>query len=170
MSAHKPRRAVLLAALAGTLAAPLCLVEVATSSAQEVPTADLAIVSSTANVSHAKVEQSVTFTVVATNNGPDAVGEIDVNVPDERSTSLTYDLICDGEGGPFGPDGRFCEFTGPIQPGQTVTTTIVGEVQTTGAKRAGITACVLSFAGPFNDPDSSNDCAAATVRIVGKRT
>jgi uncharacterized repeat protein (TIGR01451 family) len=40
--------------------------------AQPVPTADLAIVSNTASAKHAKVGDEVTFTIVSTNNGPDA--------------------------------------------------------------------------------------------------
>ena len=39
-----------------------------TSAAQEVPNADLAIVSNTANVKHAKVGNEVTFTIIATNH------------------------------------------------------------------------------------------------------
>ena len=44
----------------------------ASAGAQGVPTADLAIVSNTASVKHAKVGDEVRFTIIATNNGPES--------------------------------------------------------------------------------------------------
>jgi uncharacterized repeat protein (TIGR01451 family) len=125
--------------------------------------ADLAIVSNTASVRHAKVGQDVTFTVVATNNGPDPSG-LPVHV-DEALNSLRFvKTACDRGVHPDGP--FFCEYSG-VQPNESVTTTFVAEVQATGSHEANETACVQS--GEPMDPDTSNNCATATLRIIGKR-
>jgi uncharacterized repeat protein (TIGR01451 family) len=137
--------------------------------------ADLAIIEMAPNVQRAKVGQRVTFTIAATNHGPEAVSEIDIHAPSDASTSLRSDyadLVCDGRyrgGGPFNPDGQFCEFTGPIAPGETVEASLSAEVQATGSKYVNVTSCVTSFGGPYLDPNSTNDCQTATLRIVGRR-
>jgi uncharacterized repeat protein (TIGR01451 family) len=135
---------------------------VATSAAQEVPNADLAIVSDIASVKHAKVGNEVTFTVVATNDGPDAA-ELNVTWASEQMNlvSETCDLG-------ISADTPACEY-GIVQPGQSRTTTVVAEIIGTGSKHAVSTACVVEQAGFINDPDSQNNCAAATVKILGMR-
>jgi uncharacterized repeat protein (TIGR01451 family) len=138
------------------------LVLAATSAAQEVPNADLAIVSNTANVKHAKVGNEVTFTIIATNHGPDAA-ELNVTWASEQMqlVSETCDLG-------ISADTPACEY-GIVEPGQTLTTIVVAEVISTGSKHAVSTACLVEQAGFINDPDSQNNCAAATVKIVGMR-
>ena len=73
------------------LAALLCfgLLGVAPGAAQEPPTADLAIVSNTANVRHAKVGQEVIFTIVARDNGPDVTAGLFVNTGKSRDRPLS---------------------------------------------------------------------------------
>ena len=141
---------------------PAGLALAATSAAQEVPNADLAIVSDIASVKHAKVGAEVTFTVVATNNGPDAA-ELDVTWASEQMhlVSETCDLG-------ISADTPACEY-GIVQPGQSRTTVAVAEIISTGSKQAVSTACVVEQVGFFNDPDPQNNCAAATVKIIGMR-
>jgi hypothetical protein len=133
------------------------------AAAQEVPNADLAIVSNTANLKHGRVGQQVTLTIVATNNGPDPAPTFDVSAMALQGLQLV-DEFC-GLG--VSADTPSCEYTN-IQPGQTVTTSVVAEVVSTGAKTATLTACVTSEQ-PLNDPSISNDCKSATLKIVGKR-
>jgi hypothetical protein len=144
----------------------------AVSPAQELPTADLAIISNNPNMTHARVGRDVQFTVVARNNGPES-SIVYVNISLE--TSLTYggkelppsalEIVggeCDhGVSG----DGVFCEY-GVLEPGETVTQTFVGEVLA-GTKRATNTACIPSWLD-VNDTNPANDCLPATVKVVGK--
>jgi uncharacterized repeat protein (TIGR01451 family) len=126
------------------------------------PTADLAVVSNTANLRHAKVGEEVTFTIVATNNGPEATS-LDVNTTQATEGLRIVKLTC-GRG--ISSDGPFCEY-GKLRPGETVTPVLVAEVQAAN-KNASDTACVLSEQAII-DPDLSNECATSTVRVVGKR-
>jgi large repetitive protein len=159
------RRAFLAAAALVALA--LSPLGVATSAAQALTAnADLAI-SNTASVRHAKAGQELTFTILARNNGPDAVTELDVHVDQVLDGLEIVDVICDRG---VTPDPVFCEYSGPIQPGETLATLVVAKVVKTGSKHASDTACVSDFSGePFVDPNPANDCATATLRIVGKR-
>ncbi|TMD13836.1 MAG: hypothetical protein E6I96_10670 [Chloroflexi bacterium] len=133
------------------------------ASAEVVPNVDLAIISNKADVKHAHVGQQVTFTIVATNNGPDSALSLYVSYTDLEGMQ-PVDEICD-----FGisADTPSCEYA-DIAVGQTVTTKVVAEIVSTGAKSASATACVSS-ADAINDPNPANDCATATVKIVGKR-
>jgi hypothetical protein len=158
----------------GILAAAvfLTLALSATSAAQEVPTqADLAITSNSANVRHAKVGDVVTFTVVAHNYGP---GAVDVLVYPklpywyEQSTGALelFPPVVDCDGDQEG-DGAWCEYN-VIEPGQSLTQLYFARVRAAGEKWASETACL--FSGDFYvDPDPTNDCATATVKIIGKR-
>jgi uncharacterized repeat protein (TIGR01451 family) len=130
--------------------------------AQAVPTADLAIVSNTASVKHAKVGDEITFTIIATNNGPDAA---DFNVTWASEQLQLVSETCDLG---ISPDTPACEY-GTVEPGVTLTTTVVARVVDTGNKYAISTGCMVEQAGLINDPDSQNNCAAETVKIVGKR-
>jgi len=127
-----------------------------------VPTADLAVVSHATDVAHAQIGDEIRFTIVATNMGPDAA-ELDVveNLPE---TLAWVSNQCDRG---ISADGPFCEY-GILQPGETVTSTAVAEVLTTDLKHISGRSCVLSEQ-VITDVDTSNDCASATVRIVGKR-
>jgi uncharacterized repeat protein (TIGR01451 family) len=145
----------------------LCLVTVglaltATSGAQAIPNADLAVVSNVANVEHAKVGDMITFTIIATNHGPDAA-ELDVYF-----ASGQMHLVSESCDLGISADTPACEYT-IVEPGQIVTTTAVAEVLDTGSKHAVSTACIVEQAEVINDPDAQNNCAAATVKIVGKR-
>jgi hypothetical protein len=145
----------------------LCLLSVglaltATSGAEVIPNADLAVVSNVANVAHAKVGDMITFTIIATNHGPDAA-ELDVYF-----ASGEMHLVSESCDLGISPDTPACEYT-IVEPGQTVTTTAVAEVLDTGSKHAVGTACIVEQAEVINDPDDQNNCAASTVKIVGKR-
>ena len=131
------------------------------AAAQTVPNADLAILSNTANVKHAHVGQLVTFTIEATNNGPDAA-ELDVRVV-LQGLALVSERCDLG----ISPDTPFCEY-GTVQPGRTLTTTAVVEVLSTGARAATNMACVSSEQA-VNDPNPNNDCVTAAVKVVGRR-
>ena len=144
------------------LAVGLCGLVAAAAAAQEPVNADIAIVSKTANVRHAKVGQFVTFTIVATNKGPEAS---QLDVIDQPLVGLQMvDEICDRG---ISPDTPACEYSA-VEPGDTVTTTVVDEVVAPVGKYATNTACVSNESG-LPDPDPSNDCATTSVRIIGKR-
>jgi uncharacterized protein DUF11 len=127
------------------------------------PTADLAVVSNTVNPRHAKVGKAVTFTIVATNNGPDPA-ELDVYASRATDGLRAVELTCDRG---ISPDTPACEY-GTLQPGETVTTILVAEVQTADRKHASDTACVQSEE-QIIDPVASNECATSTLRVTGKR-
>jgi uncharacterized repeat protein (TIGR01451 family) len=131
--------------------------------AEGVPTADLAVVSKTADVSRAKIGDEITFTVVATNHGPDAA---ELDVVEHLPAALAFvSHQCDRG---ISADGPFCEY-GILQPGETVSTVVVAVVLATDEKYVTNTACVISEE-PITDTNTSNDCASATVKIIGKRT
>ncbi len=68
--------------------------------AEVVPNVDLAIVSNQVDVKHAGVGQQVTFTIVATNNGPDPVLDLYVTYTDLEGMQLAS-----------GPSGaEICDF------------------------------------------------------------
>ena len=142
------------------LAVGLCALVAATAAAQEPVNADIAIVSKTVNVRHAKVGELVTFTIVATNNGPEAS---QLDVIDQPLVGLhMVEETCDRG---ISPDTPACEYS-QVQPGETVTTTVVAEVDGGVGKYATNTACVSNESG-LPDPDPSNDCVTTTLRIIG---
>jgi uncharacterized repeat protein (TIGR01451 family) len=125
--------------------------------------ADVQVVLNTPSVADATIGQNVTFTIVARNNGPDAV-ELFVNtvttisglavIPDADT------VVCD-----FGisNDGSDCEY-GLIQPGETVTQTDTLETVATSSGYAAEVACARS-PNPIDDPNPLNDCGVATVKL-----
>lgn len=134
--------------------------------------ADLGIVSITPNVTHARVGDLVTFTIVAENYGPDS-GEIDVNTAKAveglmggGSTSTNCGIINGPppQPGTFGNDGSGCEDIGSFPPGTTVIDTLIALIAPTSTGVASDTACTWSAAGT-SDPNPSNDCATATVTV-----
>jgi uncharacterized repeat protein (TIGR01451 family) len=135
---------------------------VATSTAQAPPNADLAIVSNTASVRHAKVGREVTFTIVATNNGPDAA-ELDVTETTLDGLLLVSETCDRG----ISADTPACEY-GIVGPGETLTTTAVVEVEGTEGKFAHNTVCVSSEES-INDSNTQNNCVTTSLRIVGRR-
>jgi len=130
--------------------------------AQQVPTADLAIVSNTANVKHARVGQQVTFTIVAINNGPDLVVGVAVTY---RSLQNLRPIraICDLG---ISPDGPSCEYSN-VMPGQMRTTIVLAEIAGTQDRIASLTECVTALQ-QINDPISDDNCATETLRVIGK--
>jgi len=136
------------------------LVLAATAGAQATSTADLAIVSNT-SVKHAKVGDEITFTIVATNNGPDAS---DFNVYWSSDQLSLVDMTCDLG---ISADTPACEY-GTVQPGVTLTTIVHARVNETGAKYVVGTGCTVG--NENTDPESGNDCLDATVHVVGKHT
>lgn len=135
----------------------------------QVNRADLGIVSITPSLTHAKVGDVVTFTIVATNYGPDP-GEIDVNTAAASKGFVTTSTNCGAVNGPppqpgsFGADGAACEDIGSFPFGTTVTDTVVVQVAPTSSGVTSDTACTWSVPG-INDPNPSNDCATATVTV-----
>jgi len=152
-----------LALLTGLLVlAAIGLTLAAAAGAQGIPTADLAIVSNTAGVKHAKVGHEVTFTIIATNNGPEAA---DFNVMWSSDQLQLVSEICDLG---ISPDTPACEY-GTVEPGVTLTTMVVARVLDTGSKHATGTGCIVEQPGFIVDPDPQNNCGHATVKVVGKR-
>lgn len=121
---------------------------------------DLALVSITASAKHAKVGDQVTFTIVATNNGPDA-GDFNVYFSSDQLHLVS--MTCD-----FGisADTPACEY-GTRQEGVTPVTTVVAEVMATGSKQAVATGCTVGAVGA--DPNPGNDCADVSVKVIGKK-
>jgi hypothetical protein len=155
------------------------------NAAEELPNPDVAIVSNTANVRHAKVGQAVIFTIVATLSGPDVVPFIFVNTDPEppnlapasilcnpRRGECDLYMICDRPPPLLGPsaDTPSCEFTEP-HLGELLTVKAAFVVQAGGGKFASFRACAaLPDFPPGSDPNPANDCATASVKIVGKRS
>jgi hypothetical protein len=143
------------------IAATIGLALTAAAGGEVAPTADLAVVSNTAGVRHAKVGDEITFTIIATNNGPDAV---DFNVMWSSEQLQLVDETCDRG---ISADTPACEF-GTVEPGVTLTTTVVAQVLPTDSKYVTGTGCMVEQPGLITDPDPQNNCADATVKIVGK--
>ena len=132
------------------------------AAAQEVPNADLAVLSNAANVKHGHVGQQVTFTILATNNGPDTTANLFVNAT-FQGLELEEE-ICDLG---VSPDTPSCEYSN-IAGGQILTTTVIARIVATGSRTAALGVCASS-PDPINDTDASNDCLTATVKVIGKR-
>jgi hypothetical protein len=110
----------------------------------------------------------VTFTVVATNYGPDPV-DLWVNAG-QVFDGLSYVASATCEP-PTGADGTQCEYSFLTYPGQTITTTLVAQVQATSGQYASDAACVRgagygTINGLINDPNPGNDCKIATVQVI----
>ncbi|TMF36907.1 MAG: hypothetical protein E6I30_03855 [Chloroflexi bacterium] len=157
------QRVIRLYSLALVSAAVAGLVPIA-AKAQTVPNVDLAIVSNMANIKHGHVGQLVTFTIIATNNGPDTAPSLDVYDNSALQGLQVVEEICDLG---ISPDTPACEYHN-VSPGQTLTTTVIAEIVGAGGKTASLTSCVQSQQ-LINDPNSGNDCATATLKVVGKR-
>jgi hypothetical protein len=139
--------------------------------AQDQPGADIAVVSMTASVRHAKVGQEVTFTVVAENNGPDAadfalIADASLFFPNQfQPSGFEIQGAVECQNGP--PDGASCE-DNSLPAGATLTMIFHATVKPTTNKIASITSIVDSFS-PIPDPNPANDSMTASVRVVGKR-
>jgi uncharacterized repeat protein (TIGR01451 family) len=154
------------------------------NAAEEVPDPDVAIVSNTANVRHAKVGQAVIFTIVATFSGPDMATDLFVNTDPEPPNLAPASILCNPRRGECdlymicdrppplpapSADTPSCEFT-EAHMGELVTVKAAFVVQAGGGKYASFRACAtLPDFPPGSDPNPDNDCATASVKIVGKR-
>jgi hypothetical protein len=130
---------------------------------------DVAITSVTASVSHARVGQTVTFTVTETNIGATVLG-MDINGTSYSANLLPGEPDC----GDPSSDGMFCEYSGqgPFVTGAFVTARYSFAVLP-GARVATFTPCVSGVQGDettgyAGDGNASNDCMTKTVRITGK--
>ena len=144
-------------------------------------TADLAIISNTASARHARVGDDVTFTITARNNGPDAAdfvvelvgasGGVVVQWPSDDGPCYRAAFASfNGANGFFSADGGACEY-GVVYPGEEVAAYWLEQrVSADSAKRQTLSACVTTTGPPLNDPDPTNDCSTATVKIVGRRS
>jgi hypothetical protein len=125
--------------------------------------ADIQVVSNTPSVTHAAIGQDVTFTIVATNNGPDTVGML-VNT-ESTLVGLAHPvdpidtLTCQG----VTNDGSACEYNF-VQPGQTLTETMILQTQASSDGYANEVACAYAPWEQTVDP-LSNNCAVATVKL-----
>jgi hypothetical protein len=169
---RRPRRAA--RGFVFALAPALATLALCTGSARaQDPVADLAVVSKTADVTRAKPGDTVTFTIIAMNNGPEAVDFNVVENPWQLYGDIypRADFTMIGEECDFGisPDTPACEY-GTVQPGQPVTTKAIMTVNADAPRQASNTACVFSFAGPIEDPNTANDCITTTLKIVGPRS
>jgi uncharacterized repeat protein (TIGR01451 family) len=143
-----------------------------------VPSADVQLVSNTPSVRNAKVGDTVEFTVVARNNGPDPV-QMTVYpnlvalwdlLPGAPTPTLVLSplWICD-LGQETDADG-WCEYGHIFAVGETVTTRYFTLANATGEKLGNVHACTFSPSLPGDeDLNPANDCLTATVKIVGKR-
>ena len=125
--------------------------------------ADVQVVSNTPSVTDSTIGQDVTFTIVAHNNGPDAVVLFVNTVATISGLAVIPDadtVVCD-----FGisNDGSDCEY-GLIQPGETVTQTDALETVATSSGYATEVACARS-PYPIDDPNPLNDCGVAAVKL-----
>jgi Domain of unknown function DUF11 len=165
------RRRGLLLAFAAVIGACTFGVGPDVARAQEQPVADIAVVSLTANVRHAKVGEEVIFTVVAANNGPDVadfavVADASLFFPNQFEPSGFEILSVECQNGP--PDGASCE-DDSLPPGATLTMIFHATVKPTTNKVASITSTVYSLNSLIIDPNPANDSLTTSLRIVGKR-
>jgi hypothetical protein len=121
------------------------------------PTADLGVVSITANRSSAGHGTRVTFTEVIRNNGPEAA-ELDT-VP-QLTGGVLVGEVCDLG---ISPDTPFCEY-GEVSPGTSLTTKFIVRVTATQGSVT-VKGGVLSEA-PFEDDNPFNQYRTARVRVA----
>ncbi len=127
-------------------------------------TADMSV-TITANRHTVRLGQNVTFTVRATNLGPDPAPSVDV-IHKLPAQLKIVSLTCDGPS----PDGLFCEYS-LIQPGQTVVSTLVATPDPTALphKRHLVVNAVINFeTTDVTDPHLKNNSDSVAVQWVGK--
>ena len=113
-----------------------------------------------------RLGQSVTYTVTATNDGPDEATfvEIAFQIPDQLSL---VSLSC-GLG--ISPDGPFCEYSS-LPTGATVDSTLIATPKPTAAVRSRIlTASVSTLFENIGavDPAPTNNAASVKIKLIGK--
>ncbi len=131
-----------------------------------VPQVDLAIVSKTADVTRAHPNQLVTYTIVATNYGPDTASSLDVHdLVDYQSSGLG--LVDESWDQGVSADTPSCEYT-DIAPGETVTTTVIVRVLRHSHLKVATNEACVTAESPVNDLDPSNDCLTVTLPLTGR--
>ncbi len=112
-----------------------------------------------------KPGQQVTYTVVATNLGPDAAPLVDVihSLPDQLQV---VSLTCDRG---ISPDGPFCEYESLAVGARVISTLVATPIADPGehAKQVTTTAHVGLETTETVDPNASNNDASITVKLNG---
>jgi uncharacterized repeat protein (TIGR01451 family) len=120
----------------------------------------------TADRDKVRLGQNVTYTVTATNLGPDAASFVDV-VHGLSDQLAVVSLTCDRG---ISPDGPFCEYSS-LDSGATVVSTLVATPRSDSQShdRKATTSAHLSFeTADTVDPNSSNNAASVTIKLIGK--
>ena len=131
-------------------------------------TADLSI-SMVADKSRVKIGENIVYTVTATNLGPNDALFVGVyhGLPDQLNF---VSLTCAGG---ISSSGAFCEY--PIlTPGASVVSTLIvtprPDLRNYERKSLTATAVLSSQTGDTVDPNSSNNLASVTIKLIGKPT
>jgi uncharacterized repeat protein (TIGR01451 family) len=131
-------------------------------------TSDLSV-TIVANRDKVKLGQMITYTVTATNLGPDAASLFDVthSLPDQL---LFVSLTCDRG---VNNDGDLCEYSG-LNPGASVVSKLVATpllgIGLTRVKKVATTAIVNLETQDTVDLDASNNTATIAVRLIGRQS
>jgi uncharacterized repeat protein (TIGR01451 family) len=121
-----------------------------------------------ADKNRVKIGENITYTVTATNLGPDPA--ILVGVSHGLSDQLNFvSLSCDG----ISSDGTFCEYA-ILEPGKSVVSTFVATPNPNDQPRDRnlliMTANIAFETTDAVDPDRGNNLASFTVRLTGRVT
>jgi len=120
----------------------------------------------TANRDKAMPGQLITYTVVATNRGPDDAIFVDVyhTLPDQLQF---MSLTCDKG---ISPDTPACEYT-TLAAGESVTSILVATPIADSGKHPKLvttTAHIVFETTDSVDPDTSNNAASVAIKLIGK--
>ena len=130
------------------------------------PAADLSI-TMVADQSQVKLGQNITYTVTATNLGPDAALLVGVN--HGLSDQLNFVSVTCGRG--ISSDGPFCEYL-ILEPGESVVSTLVAtprpDLRIYERKIVTATATIAFETADTVDSNTGNNWASVTVKVIGK--
>jgi uncharacterized repeat protein (TIGR01451 family) len=129
-------------------------------------TADLSI-TMVPDKTRVKIGQNIVYIVTVTNNGPDAA--LFVGVFHGLADQLNFVSLACGQG--VSASGSFCEYPS-LDPGETVVSIFIAtpnpSVQKHERNALTATAVVSSQIADSIDPDSGNNLASVTIRLIGK--